>query len=313
MSAVFSVDLLQDIQPLRNWLAQPSYMARVKQKHIPTGKKMLSERWQIHWMEVLTYIHEKVLSIMLSSIHKGLLSLGLTSASRTVELINLHLCCTKNHLIAIKRHGLDLLSLSRNCHELESREFYLQEPIQIASIRNKEMRALTIPTSTEFKFFHSKGLCRGMCFWFIYLYFTTVSDYTDKIEHITAVAKQFEEGAPSPAALLHSLIGIEYPLLSLLGSVKHVSFIEFEKNVASFAKYPPGVYSMGLGTHRLNYIKFSETEAVIFDPNMGAFRFCGQEQMTQSHQYICSVAKKFNVIDSEGGQLRISYCTGIDK
>jgi|GEM_PF-4631291 len=310
MSLAFSSDLLRDMQTLKGWIAHPSHTARVKQKHVPTGEKMLSERWQIHWMEVLSYVHEKVLSVVLMSLHKGLLSLGLTSASRTIEVLNLHLHCAKNHLMAVKTHALGLLSLSRNCHELRSREFYLQDPIQIASIPNKDVRALTIPTSTEVRFFHSKGLCRGMCFWFIYLYFATISEYTDKLEHITSVAKQFEEGAPSPAALLHSLIGFEYPLLSLLGSVKHVSFIEFEKNVSSFAKYPPGVYSIGLGNHRLNYIKFSETEAVIFDPNMGAFHFSGVDQLTKSHQYICSVAKSFDVMSHEGGSLRISYCTG---
>lgn len=309
----FSPSLLHDIHALRSWLTHPSHLAPIKTSYVPTGKKILAERWQIHWLEVLSYLHDKILSSALRVIQYGFIQIGASSLARRVELINLHFNTAKHQLVAVKTHNAALLSLSRNCHQLGSSEIYLQPPLPCSSVQDEGIRALANTDKSEFyiDFFHKKGVCRGMCFWFVYLYFATAAEFSDPIAHITSVAKQFETGAPAPAALLQSLHSIESPLLSLLGEAKQVSFISFKNDRDSFAKYPPGVYSIGLGTHRINYIKISEKEAVLFDPNMGAWRIRGDDQATRSHQYICSAAREFGIMSYGKGKLLLSYCTGI--
>ena len=53
--------------------------------------------------------------------------------------------------------------------------------------------------------FHASGVCRGICDWFIYLYFKTQHQFSDPRNHMIALGKQFSKGGGVEPTLLQSL------------------------------------------------------------------------------------------------------------
>ena len=304
-AARFTPDLLQNVETLSKWLAHSSHLEPIKNVYTPTHVELLANRWRIHWLETVSYLHENLFAVALKFIEAGLSKLGAPILARRIRVLESYLSSTKNHLAVAKISQVALLSLSRNCHQPGSSDIYLQPSIPTSSLLNENIKALTWKDVPDIDFYHKKGICRGMCFWFIYLYFATRNKFTDPMAHITAVAKQFEEGAPSPAALLQSLEDIDQ-LIPFEGDVSQVSLDEFKSKPEVFTKFPVGLYTIGFDLHRINYIKISESKSVIFDPNIGT----GQMLQAQAHAYIGRLAQMHSDPKKQNSFV-ISFCTGL--
>lgn len=287
--ARFSVDLLQDKGRLKAWLRHPAHLEYVKKNHEATGPRLLADKWQIYWINFLSAFHTLITSRALKALHYLCKQLNLHSSKRIIKIAHLHLNKEQDRASAIKTHQAALISFSRNCPHLSSSDIYLEPSAKLSSIQDHHVRSLTYGYP-KVKWFHKNGECKGMCFWFVYLYLSCKGNFSDDHSHVLAVAKQFEEGAPSPAILLQSLWLIE-SLLGIEGSRRDVSFEKFEKDLAEFSNIPLGIYSVGVGTHRINYIKISQEEAYLFDPNFGTWHI-PYNQAAKAHSYICKLTRE---------------------
>ncbi len=162
-----------------------------------------------------------------------------------------------------------LLAKSVNTHRLDSSDYFLRSP-------NKTDLA-THPTPKTLNFFHKEGICRGICHWFTHLYFKTCTSTTNTDQLLTAVGKQFEQGAPAQAAFLHSLDPLAAcKLLGFKAQMDHSKISTKAKSeeqiIAEFQNRPPGVYGIYTSTHQVVYIKVDEVRQYLFDPMIGVVK-----------------------------------------
>ncbi|MBS0604186.1 MAG: hypothetical protein JSS60_04000 [Verrucomicrobia bacterium] len=163
----------------------------------------------------------------------------------------------------------NLLSESINTHRIDTADYFLQPPARTT--------LATHPTAGSLRFFHQDGICRGMCHWFIHLYFKTRGRITDSDHHMAAIGKQFEQGASRQAAFLHSL---DFPpMLDLLGLNVQTDLAKIsttgkteERIIKEIQVRPPGVYGLYTTTHQLVYIKLDLDRQYLFDPNKGVVK-----------------------------------------
>ena len=160
----------------------------------------------------------------------------------------------------------NLLIRSINTHREDTADYYLQRPQHIPY--------LTYPNPNIMNFFHSDGLCKGMCYWFASLYFKTEGRVTDPKQHVIGVAQQFAKGAPAQAAFLQSLDN--KPIYDLLQLQVHednskitVTGKTREQICREFQCRCPGVYGIITSSHFLIYIKINDNDQYLFDPTKG--------------------------------------------
>lgn len=133
-------------------------------------------------------------------------------------------------------------------------------------------------------FFNANGLCRGISFWFLYLYFQTKSNFTDPERHMKAITQQFSQGAPAQAALLH----LFNPRLTPRPVYRHLPLLVTEffkrfstermthRGIASqMNTLAPGAYAILSSKHQFVWIKIDDQMSFLFDPNYGCFSING--------------------------------------
>jgi hypothetical protein len=163
----------------------------------------------------------------------------------------------------------NLLCRSINTHRKDTADYFLESPIPTPFVAH--------PNSTSLNFFHQDGICRGMCHWFIYLYFKTQGCFTDPEQHVRAVGQQFEQGASRQPAFLHSLtLPPLYDLLRLNvhqdNSKVRVTGTTPEQVLREFQCRAPGVYGIYTSSHQVVYIKIDDSRQYLFDPNIGCLK-----------------------------------------
>ena len=162
-----------------------------------------------------------------------------------------------------------LLAKSINTHRLDSASQYLLPPLTTT--------LSTHPTSGQLNLFHSWGVCRGMSYWFIHLYFKTRSSFSNADLQLAAVGKQFEQGAPQQAVLLHALDPSSVYDLLRLGVREDYSKISphgktEEQIIGSIRSNPPGIYGIYTSSHQVVYIKVDASREYLFDPKVGIIK-----------------------------------------
>lgn len=169
----------------------------------------------------------------------------------------------------------NLLSRSINTHRLDTADYFLQPTMRVPFD--------TIPNS-GLQFFQEEGVCRGMCFWFVYLYFKTRGQFADVEQHLRAVGQQFAQGAPCEAAFLQSLNPEKPAFNDLLGLTVHWDYSKIrttgktiEQIRREFYLRPPGLYGIYTSSHDLIYIKIDENREYLFEPNKGVIRLASTE------------------------------------
>jgi hypothetical protein len=193
----------------------------------------------------------------------------LTDLSKKTWVMSRHAMADATAIKTQKIFQANLLSRSINMHRKDTSDYFLQKPIRTSFV--------THPDSTSLNFFHQEGVCRGMCHWFIYLYFKTQGRFTDLEQHVRAVGQQFEQGASRQPAFLHSLtLPPLYDLLrlnvhqdnsriSVAGKTPELILREFQARV-------PGVYGIYTSSHQVVYIKIDDNRQYLFEPNTGCLK-----------------------------------------
>lgn len=198
----------------------------------------------------------------------------LTDLSKKTWVMSQHALSDATAIKTQKIFQANLLTRSINAHRQDTADYYLQSPLRTSFV--------THPTPTSLNFFHQDGLCRGMCHWFIFLYFKTQSRFADPEQHVRAVGQQFEQGAPRQSAFLHSLnmpslydtlklnVHQDYSKISVTGKTHEQLIREFQCRI-------PGVYGIYTSTHLVVYIKLDENRQYLFDPNVGCIKVTSAE------------------------------------
>lgn len=195
-------------------------------------------------------------------------ALSLTDLSRKAWVASRHAihCATvaKTHRVFQN----SLLSGSVNTHRADTEDFFLSRPMQTT---------LATPTPGTLHFFHKGGICRGMCHWFIHLYFKTQASFSDPEVCIRSVGQHFTLGASRQAAFLQSLdLSVVYDLLHLTvredDSTLRTLATSEDQIIAEFQRRPPGVYGIYIASHQLVHVKIDESRQYLFDPNQGVIK-----------------------------------------
>jgi hypothetical protein len=163
-----------------------------------------------------------------------------------------------------------LLAKAVNTHRLDTADYFLT-PASASTLHTHPSAPNTL------HFFQQEGLCRGMCLWFVQLYFKTLGSLPDAESHLKALGKQFEQGAPRQAAFLHSL---DFPslddLLSFPVKNNHIKITPAGKTedriIGILQALPPSVYGIYLASHEVVYIKLDESRHYLFDPQVGLIK-----------------------------------------
>ncbi len=208
--------------------------------------------------------------------------LCMTDLAKTVWVESRHLLANGAALKAEKVFQEKLLVNSINTHRVDTADYFLQPPAPTS--------LLTIHAPGSLRFFHRDGICRGMCHWFIHLYFLAREKISDSHQLMVAIGKQFELGAPSQAAFLHSL---DFPsLLDLLKLDTQNDFLKIstkdktnEQIVQEIYACPPGVYGIYTSTHQMVYIKCDLVNQFLFDPKQGVIQISSIDVLHNSMQH----------------------------
>ena len=274
-----------------------------------------SDLWCNRWEVITLHLTHYVYTYFFAYVLKGLIwsthTVGLKSLSRRLHLIDLHLASIASKIDALNRWPRHLIQLATNHPHIDTQVLGILEQTLYSEIPSFEVKKWFYPPLEPLEPIigkHQTGTCRGMCFWFVYLYLKTQAAFDDPGRHIEAVASAFIGGAPEQATLLQVISDVE----SFLGIESHfqiMSTSHFKKRSIVFLKWQPGIYSIGVGKHRINYIKINKTCSYLFDPNIGVLCFRAGE-IHLAHQYICRLIQRF-CFENKTTNLLISHCSKI--
>jgi len=133
------------------------------------------------------------------------------------------------------------------------------------------------------RFYREEGGCRGGSEWFATLFLMTQEAFDGKDigAHLAAVARQFETGYSSEAALLATFTQAQR-LLGTQASLQKEEILrpyELDKDepacLAKLETLDAGVYCVGVPNHRIVYIKVDNSEGYLWDPNQGLIDLSG--------------------------------------
>lgn len=259
----------------------------------PYGRHLLQNTWNI---KILTLSGEikRILSVFVDGIAKFFLGLELYRSAISCKVMSAHLQYNSAILKTFTVFKEQLLCPCINAHRLDSADFYTTSPLKLAAISDPAVRQIIDPPKEmrALYFYHDRGLCRGVSTWFIYLFLSTHSFFYEPRSHVIAVAKQFEMGASKEASLLQSLAHTEKDLLHLHCKEKLHELSSSELNkipgklLFLLKELSPNVYAINSATHRIVYIKLSNSQGFIFDPNVGALEFSGEGHIADVFDYV---------------------------
>jgi len=133
-------------------------------------------------------------------------------------------------------------------------------------------------------FNHNRGICRGMSFWFLYLYLKTKNQFRDMRNLMAALGKQFTTGGGIDPTLLHSInlrkgkllglkIGTQAPRTPestrLLQCPAHQWESSAQRIALQLQNMPNEAYVIRLPIHTIAYIKIHDQLGYFFDANHG--------------------------------------------
>jgi len=304
----FSLTVLRNYRELKNWITDPLHTRQLTEESVvETRARCISTDMQIKFYEIATCIYECILYPILIAAQEACKYFDLDKLALRIHVLHLHAKTSTIHLQALKTHRSSLICFSKNIPTPSSSDVYLHEPIERTKIKDPvlEKYFFSSKNDNQISFFHELGSCRGICYWFIYLYFKTKDTFSSPHLHIIRISQEFTDGAPAPAALLQSLHPVENFLNIKSKTLFYYldNFIELKQNLLSCSE---GIYTIGLGRHRINYIKISEEKAYIFDPNIGTIYF-KRDQSNKSFNLIVKLAEKF-AIQNDQPKVSITEC-----
>jgi hypothetical protein len=265
----FNPEILRSPALLAHFLDGAEETAAILRARQTPATPPLAGRWSVACLAELEEVYHLTSMLVLTVISYLLHGLCMTDLSKRVWVLSRHEQANGTIIKAQKVFQDTLLARSINTHRKDSADFYLQKPM-----------STTLPGRAEpinLNFFQERGACRGMCHWFVYLYFKTLNQFTDPQEHMRAIGMQFEQGASKQAAFICSLYPVEqiYQLLHLnfRGDYLRINPLNksHEQLIGEIQQCTPGIYGIYTANHQLVYAKSNDGHQFLFDPNKGTF------------------------------------------
>lgn len=296
----FTLELFDSFDSLKNFFTGQRELEEIRQlSSVQIGLSsphLLLDRWQVAWL-IIKAPFEIITAVFVNCLEQLFECVGAQNLAIRCAVLEHHLLYSVFLLFHLYRYGEDLLSPSINFHALGSDSLFLSSSLSMDSIQDAKVRALTFHMLfREVSFYHPKGACRGISFWFLYLYFQSQGAFSDPLAHAIAVAKQFEAGASEQAALLHSLCQTQKDLLDLDVQF-NVTQISLEDGAEDSAEQiiralEPGAYSIEMENHHIVYIKITETLEMLFDPSIGLIKRNGPAPAAKVLDYLKTLKQR---------------------
>lgn len=195
------------------------------------------------------------------------------------------------HLLALKpknpANKVTLIGQTENYSQKNIPEVQSDQPIEVTDPKLQKQTSSHLKLST-------KGICRGMSAWFVYLYLQTKHLYGDAQKHMLSLSKIFADGAPIEATLLQSVLnnggiidlnfgapGFFDPnpvqtiaLMESKGKRQIANPLLVEKELDNLKA---GAYFCYFPNHAITFVKISSNLCYFFDPNAGILEFAGPQ------------------------------------
>ncbi len=238
-----------------------------------TTSTSLGRTWNSSWID-LDDIYYLFYGAALTVASYALHMVCLRDLSKKTWVMSQHAFTDATAIKTQKVFQANLLSRAINAHRMDTADYFLQRSLRIPFP--------THPNVASVDFFHQDGVCRGMCHWFVFLYFKTRAQFTHSEDHIRALGQQFAKGAPREAAFLQSLtLPPAYDLLHLQLRQDYSRISPGGKTIDQIAREfqcrLPGVYGIYTSTHQVVYIKINDNVEYLFDPNEGCIKIGSTE------------------------------------
>lgn len=281
-----------------------------------SSNSLIDNRWSVAWLK----IESKPLQCFLTIFNytKSYLVGYFPNLTKKIQISINHRLHQHKNLYFQSLFKEQLLVRSLNVHQPSSSDFYLHSNITLRTrlFENNQFKSSGI---SEKKFFMSDGLCKGECVWFTYLYFKTLSYFSDPEFQLQTIARLFENGAPRQAELIQ-LFGwtdveiIEFILGTGLKINEQISSIDTDllkvndlsnklaKSTNFLKDLPLGAFSIVLSInssqgHEIRYFKISENLGFIFDPNIGLIKLKETNQHLDLAEKLIISARIINSLD----------------
>lgn len=243
-------------------------------------------------------------------------AVGAKSLSYRCIVITAHLEYEIIKLSTFCNYGKKLLVPSTNDHQIRTSDFYLHRPIALASL---DPALQKLSEADLIRFNHLRGVCRGMGLWFLYLYFTTRNSFTDPVAHMRAIGMQFKKGAQRQAAMIQSFVCLEKQILNMniqedFALIPALNFTEKPAMVKqSLENLPSAAYTIWIHRHHIDYLKFNNHTAFIFDSNFGVIDISGADQPQQLYEFLKRYHdRKYDPKDDLFDRVYFHLVTGIE-
>ncbi|MGE0670686.1 MAG: hypothetical protein AB7O89_07115 [Parachlamydiales bacterium] len=283
----FTPQLLDSATSLRAYLSGQEAIDQINRQAaspLSSASSKLNDRWEVFKWEVDSTFQD-IIALFLKSVTCLLNSIGATDLAKRCHVASRQAMASTLYLTHFYEMGDRFLMASLNSHRTDTDDLYLQSSIEPGAHPTFEIHDID-DRNQGIHFFHRNGICRGMANWFLYLYFKTQAQFTNPDEHIKAVTKQFEAGAPREASLLHSLNEEATTQVLNLGrqlDLLHCDPIrQTDRQIAEeFCALPPGAYAVYSSSHRVNWINLGNGRGYFYNPSFGSDRIDGIEDLTK--------------------------------
>ncbi len=196
-------------------------------------------RWQVLWITVKAPF-EYLISYVLSAIASILECMGTPTYARMFVVLSKQILRDQHHLEMQMRYGERLLVPAVNYYQTYCCEVYLNEDYPYSKIHDEKIRKLLLSDLKECRF-SNLAFCRGEGIWFAYIHKHTAHLFKDPREHMIAVARLFEGGAPKQAAVLQAIDTDPAQLPELLDLDQKQVMNFTSQTLFDFRKDPPPV------------------------------------------------------------------------
>jgi hypothetical protein len=300
---VFNESVFNSFETLQNFLLRSNAIDQVlSRKDKPFSKVLspLNPNLACHWQvsQIATAPFRWMLAIVLQIVAKTAAFLEATSFAKQVKTGSQYLeagfdiCSdTPTKLFRIKNS----INHPNTQGKVVSKTPFIPES-RITNTRVKKRTFCSLHKGVKFN--HNQGICRGMSYWFLYLYLKTKTQFSDPRSHMAALGRQFVEGGGVDPTLLQSVYLRKGKLLNMQITAPHVTP---EHIMNKPLNIPAGAYTIALPRHMMAYVKIHDKLGFFFDPNHGITEINGEAVDKKFYELVIGALEDTEGVPSKPG------------
>jgi hypothetical protein len=307
---IFNASILENYANLQNFFNQSQAIQEVlteKDKPysgipIPLDSN-LACKWQV--CQIVTSPLRWILAVFLKTVAAGFEHCGSSQIAKDMKNWSVHLIigfdAFSNETTKVFRIAASINDPNKEGKIVNEHPSVPESRVAV-SVRERTFCSIY----KKIKFGHHQGICRGMSFWFLYLYLKTKDQFSDPRAHMTALGEQFKNGGGMDPTLLQSIFLRTGDLLNLKIGTQSASesvrtqLIEHTPDqwrsnstdiLLQLRAMPVGAYAVGLPRHQTALVKINDRLGFFFDPNHGIIAIQGPELAQKLYEKISHTLK----------------------